>query len=252
MVDTVRSLAALQLLLADNVSEDISPQDVRDFLVSAYPGWRPATDGAYDDYFTANEAADWTTVTPTGDITWNYNYQLPAARGLLASFDDIAANDWSVYVKPLSGIAIGDKIQTELSAVKYADTVYCGAALVFTDGTANTSNMVAFGLLVDNAEDTKAYSAAGTVTNATVHTVNTVTGKAGFPSPRLHYKLVWSAANTFQGWVSLNGIQWARVGADLPATFTPTHGGLAVTNEGAGGSVGVQAQFLYFHSDVTP
>lgn len=37
MVDTVRTLAALQALLPDNTSGDISPQDIRDFLVSVYP-----------------------------------------------------------------------------------------------------------------------------------------------------------------------------------------------------------------------
>ena len=37
MVDTVRTLAALQTLLADNSAGDISAQDIRDFLVSAYP-----------------------------------------------------------------------------------------------------------------------------------------------------------------------------------------------------------------------
>lgn len=36
MVDTIRTMAALQALLADNTSGDISPQDVRDFLVSTY------------------------------------------------------------------------------------------------------------------------------------------------------------------------------------------------------------------------
>jgi hypothetical protein len=36
MVDTVRTLSALQTLLADNTAGDISAQDVRDFLVSAY------------------------------------------------------------------------------------------------------------------------------------------------------------------------------------------------------------------------
>lgn len=36
MADTTRSLAALQTLLADNVGGDISAQDARDFLVSAY------------------------------------------------------------------------------------------------------------------------------------------------------------------------------------------------------------------------
>jgi hypothetical protein len=37
MVDTVRTLSALQTLLADNTTADISPQDLRDFLVSAEP-----------------------------------------------------------------------------------------------------------------------------------------------------------------------------------------------------------------------
>lgn len=37
MADTRRSKAALAALLADNTSADISPQDLRDFLVSASP-----------------------------------------------------------------------------------------------------------------------------------------------------------------------------------------------------------------------
>lgn len=47
MVDTIRGLAALQALLADNVAQNISPQDVRDFLVSSLGGF-----GAYDDLAT--------------------------------------------------------------------------------------------------------------------------------------------------------------------------------------------------------
>jgi hypothetical protein len=39
MADTQRSLAALQTLLADNTTQQISAQDVRDFLVSALGGY---------------------------------------------------------------------------------------------------------------------------------------------------------------------------------------------------------------------
>lgn len=35
MADTIRTLAALQAILPDNTSQQISPQDARDFLVSA-------------------------------------------------------------------------------------------------------------------------------------------------------------------------------------------------------------------------
>ena len=38
MADTIRTLADLQTLLADNTAGDISPQDVRDFLVSVHGG----------------------------------------------------------------------------------------------------------------------------------------------------------------------------------------------------------------------
>ncbi len=37
MVDTVRTLSALQALLADNIVGDITAQDLRDMLVSVYP-----------------------------------------------------------------------------------------------------------------------------------------------------------------------------------------------------------------------
>lgn len=43
MVDTIRLLTDLQTLLADNASGDISPQDLRDFLVTAVPSGRGAT-----------------------------------------------------------------------------------------------------------------------------------------------------------------------------------------------------------------
>lgn len=40
MADTLRTLSALQTLLADNTAGDISAQDIRDFLVSVYPTGR--------------------------------------------------------------------------------------------------------------------------------------------------------------------------------------------------------------------
>jgi len=39
MADTQRTLAALQALFADNTTGDISPQDLRDFLVSSMGGY---------------------------------------------------------------------------------------------------------------------------------------------------------------------------------------------------------------------
>ena len=66
MVDTARSLAALQLLLADNTSEDISPQDVRDMLVSlvsAHGGLAITT-----PVQTSITNANWTPLAGTWDL----------------------------------------------------------------------------------------------------------------------------------------------------------------------------------------
>lgn len=48
MVDTIRNVGQLQSLLADNITGDISAQDVRDFLVSAL--------GVYGEIYVANAA----------------------------------------------------------------------------------------------------------------------------------------------------------------------------------------------------
>ena len=53
MADTIRTRAALQSLLADNVNGDISAQDIRDFLVSTY-NWVNATIGGNISYTEGN------------------------------------------------------------------------------------------------------------------------------------------------------------------------------------------------------
>ena len=64
MVDTRRTLSSLQTLLADNTAGDISPQDARDFLVSAYPdmenvrNYGAKADGTTDDTSSIQDAID--------------------------------------------------------------------------------------------------------------------------------------------------------------------------------------------------
>jgi hypothetical protein len=81
MADTIRTRAALLSLLADNTSGDISPQDIRDFLVSVHGvyGEIYKPDGAFDgvnlnnstwtllDIFTANGQAVGTTPDHAND-----------------------------------------------------------------------------------------------------------------------------------------------------------------------------------------
>lgn len=71
MADTIRSIAALQTLLADNNSGDISPQDLRDMLVSlaAPSGWADYTDSTYTTGSPLSISAGVDTVIPNDGVT---------------------------------------------------------------------------------------------------------------------------------------------------------------------------------------
>lgn len=65
MADTVRTIAALQALLADNTEGDISPQDLRDMLVSLDDGgWVDYVDTQYTEAAPFSVMADTDTVVP--------------------------------------------------------------------------------------------------------------------------------------------------------------------------------------------
>jgi len=62
MADTFKTLSTLQSLLADNTSEDISPQDVRDMLVSIM--------GVYAQLYTHDGVSGLTVGTSPVDVEW--------------------------------------------------------------------------------------------------------------------------------------------------------------------------------------
>lgn len=66
MADTQRSLVALQSLLADNSTGDISPQDLRDFLVSALGGYASM-------HCAAGSIAQTADITAAALTCWNGN-----------------------------------------------------------------------------------------------------------------------------------------------------------------------------------
>lgn len=65
MVDTVRTVSAALALLADNTTGDISPQDLRDAIVSApATGWAQYSDGQYTSGSPFSISANTDTVLP--------------------------------------------------------------------------------------------------------------------------------------------------------------------------------------------
>jgi hypothetical protein len=213
--------------------------------------WEAATVGSYDDYFDADNSTDWTAVAVTGTATWNYNFADRLGsynRGLVTLFEDQTAQDYPAYLKSLSGITTGDYIQTCSSIFRVADSVFCNTGVAFTDGTSTTSNVVFFGVSMTNTELYTLACGHGTLTATSTFPIDLTMG-SGVPSV-LHVRLTYSASNTFQCYVSLNGENWQKIGADVSKTMTPTHGGFIVSTFGAGEPRFVQ--YRYFHSNVTP
>ena len=85
MPDTQRTLAALQSLLADNVAHEISPQDVRDFLVSVYTQAGPSILVAASDAPTmVKNRADYVCDGTADDVQINAAIAAsPAAGGIV-------------------------------------------------------------------------------------------------------------------------------------------------------------------------
>ena len=95
MADAIRTRAALQSLLADNASGDISAQDVRDFLVSTY-NWVNKTVGGkiyYTEGWVGIQTTDPQDVLHLSDLALGEGIKLQAQSGGL--MDDQA---WGLKV----------------------------------------------------------------------------------------------------------------------------------------------------------
>ncbi|MEE9178225.1 MAG: hypothetical protein V3U46_07320 [Acidimicrobiia bacterium] len=248
MPDTVRTVAALQGLLADNAAGDISAQDVRDVLVSAFPYvWRPSSAGDYDDLFDADSEADWTAVAPdSGSAAWAYDYltRVGLGRGVHLAFEDADGTDVTAYVKSVAGIATGDYIQTAIDfALLDASGSSPGVGPIFTDGVTSAADF-ALGGLLSSSDALAWWGADGTLgaTNAGTFTQNINT--VGL----IHIRLLYSAANTFQLLASLNGEDFSQVGSDIAHVFTPTHAGFGAYLSNP--TTPQFAHFQYFHSNI--
>lgn len=221
-------------------------------LQSAGLFYQPATIGAYDDYFDSDSSADWTAVAIAGTSNWNIGHQarLGINRGLLASFEEQAVGDWPAYLKPLTGIATGDYIQTSIGVLRYASGIAM-PLLVFTDGATSAANVVAIGPEIAGDGASFFVTVEGTLANATAFDNAVAQIHGALWNTAVHWRLQWTAANTFVVFWSLNGEVWSQLVSITTSGLTPTHGGFVASSYGTGAPVH-QALFKYFHSNVTP
>lgn len=240
------SLAAMLALINDNTSGDISAADVRTTIQGLYD-WIPATEKykmgrlagetahASDDFFTAYTG--YTEQAPTGTVTW------AASRGgLSAKFVSVASADIAATLKAVPAAGMPCTIETCIITEAFRAEANNGAGLIFTDGTAATSNIAAFGPMT-TAGATGLSVPSGTLTAATSNVTTAGTTPTNYSEVFLRW--VWSAANTFELAVSPDGEAWVDFSlTTFSRTFTPTHMGLWVTNWGA--ATQNVAAFRYF------
>lgn len=256
MVDTVKTLAALQTLLADNTSGDISPQDIRDFLVSAWsPGWvqyldhRLPSETAHDDddFFGSDSSSDYTEVTASGTTTWTYG-----TNGVLScKFTNQSNLDWGAALKALTPTSAPVTIETRVTPM-ILDDGFIAVGLGFANGvtTASTMQAIVLGAAGTGTLGRIAPTNGGTITNSdwvTHEILNTLVGGG------VYMRLVWEGSNTFSWSVSPDGVSWTAFGdADVTPTLTPTHFGPFVT--AYGNNINQAAAFDYlrvYESDLS-
>ncbi len=237
MVDTVRTLAALQALLADNTAGDISPQDVRDMLVSTWsPEWvqylqhrmPDETGHADDDFFSSDSSADYTETADSGTAVWTYGtYDV-----LSVAFDNQDTTSWATSLKAVPAAGVPITIETHFMNTGVLNESFNYVGLCFTSGTATSSEIASWGVGHTNVDTTRygRFSADGnTIASADwASTRGTPDTNRGFG-----LRLIWSAADTFAMSVSGDFVNWTDHDvADLTRTFTPTHMGFVVGTYG--------------------
>lgn len=186
MADTVRSLASLQALLADNTAGDISAQDVRDFLVSAYqpaavnPGGRLTTESGVG-------------VSTSDRTSQSTLYYTPYVHNRIGLYD---GTSWTLHTfaersLSLSGLTSGKNYDVFLYDNSGTLTLELSAA--WTNDTTRADALAAQdGVLVKSGAATRRYlGTIRTTGTTTTEDSGTFTG-ASSNAPK---RFVWNAYN---------------------------------------------------------
>lgn len=195
----------------------------------ALPGWLSRFVGTTDAthfYWNGSDLAGFTEVTVTGSQT-------------------IAERDNTVAVLP-SGIqnqdinclltaktfTVGDSWAVPVKGFPPANQAhYLG--VVFTDGTAATSNCVTAMLQWNNSRRVARH---GTLTAASSAPEASQTNVPSWTFDWFWLRITYQAANTFRFEQSIDGATWQAFVSDVSKTMTPTHVGLAWSNQGQSGT----------------
>lgn len=192
--------------------------------------WAPySIDDAADVWWQSN-IGDFTTVTVTGTQT------VTEKDGYVAvAYSGQSAADYNGVFKART-FAIGDSFAVRLRSLGPA-AEYSVPGLAFTDGVVAGSNVLQVIAYVTNGNNANIAVSHGTLTNVATSAWSNA-DKGAFPwLDGIVVRLTYSAANSFLGQVSIDGVHWTSFGnAATAKTMTPTHVGLTWGKEGGAGS----------------
>lgn len=249
MVDTARTKAALQTLLADNTSGDISPQDLRDLMESIsapvdgggfhqhYSPDRPplSPDGA-DDEFSDGSVSGWTTWNPGTSITnteddygglkVSNNAASLKAGGVCKS---IAAGDWCYTTKA--------SICRDVTANSYAG-IALGEAMTSSPTTSD------FWILAQDYGGSGSEISVSRWSSYTTFSSNDAqTGNGSIPFSALYLRIS-RISSTYRFLYSFDGVGWVLAYSTSSAPFTPAEIAL-VTITDHGGTIPLLGRFRF-------
>lgn len=203
--------------------------------------------GAFDDEFDDDVLdAAWIRVDRSGNSA---GLVYTEKNGLLSLKHEGTDNSGEFHglMKPMTGLSAPVTIETCIRVAGHyainnlmnglgfaSGAVYGSTNLLTNHGYSNSSN--GSGLFLANYFVTNWNSAVG---------LGTDYGQAQFPGVLgIHFRLQWSAANTWNAWWSSDGVSWIQVLTNKAQTMTPTHFGLVHSHYG--GNLRTISTFDYF------
>jgi len=218
--------------------------DVGDFLSGGGSTWKDTAassegpGGTDDDEFDDSAITGWTALTVSGTATWTEDQDV-----LSVLFHSQSGGNSAAQLKAINGSPTAPiEIITAVRGLTIQNHTVVG--IVFTDGVVSGSKSL---LVRCNFSNSTIAVESGTLGNIVQNVLSVQTMQQPIGT-WMYLKNTWTAANTWQGEFSPDGVTWSDFGFGTDTfTMTPTHYGLAVTSFD-GGSDRI-ASFEFFRSD---
>lgn len=174
----------------------------------------------------------WTRVdngADVGNVTWTESSDVLSVKNAGAG----ASNRYHALLKSLGGITFPVTFECATRHFSTYAINYYMLNMGFTNGaTYGAGNQLLCRPFVNNALATALRISYTTNTNFTTENSSVEFASYQTIGGPFFWRIIWSAANTFQFWMSPDGVSWIQFGTNVAYTLTPTHFGIFVSHWG--------------------